>query len=227
MTGYLAVPDADRHPAPWPGVVVVHEAFGLTDDIKRQTDRFAQEGYLAYAADLYADGNTFRCLVRAMREVVASRPGPALARVEAARGTLVDRPDCTGRVGVIGFCMGGGFALLAARSGFDVAAPCYGPLPRPLDERLRGACPMVGSYGRKDPELRGAARRLDAALTRAGVEHDVKEYADSGHGFMIEHTGRWAWVDRLPGLGGSAADAAEAWERVFGFFARHLRDPAG
>lgn len=224
-SGYLVAPDPARHPAPWPGVVVVHEAFGLTDDIKRQTDRIADEGYVALAIDLFA-GNTLRCLVRAMRTVVTSRPGPELTQVETARTVLAERDDCTGRVGIIGFCMGGGFALLAARSGYDAAAPCYGPLPRPMREKLRGACPIVGSYGARDPELRGATRKLDTALTDLDIEHDVKEYPNSGHGFMTPHTGRWGFVERIPGLGGSPEEAADAWERVFDFFRDHLDSAA-
>ena len=77
--------------------------------------------------------------------------------------------------------MGGGFALLAAARGFDAAAPNYGPLPKDLDGALKGACPMVASYGGRDWELPGAAAKLEAALTRHGVAHDVKEYPGAGH----------------------------------------------
>jgi carboxymethylenebutenolidase len=217
--GYLATPTA---PGPWPAVVVVHEAFGLTDDMRGAADRFAARGYLALAPDLYSAGNTLRCLVATMREVMSGKGGRALADIEAARSFLRDREDTTGKVGVIGFCMGGGFAILAATRGFDASAPSYGMLPDDAESALRGSCPMVGSYGGKDRGLRGAAGRLESALTSLGVDHDVKEYADSGHAFMTPHSGRWAFAERIPGMGGSAADAEDAWQRVFAFFGRHL-----
>lgn len=227
IEGHLATPAS---PGPWPAVVVVHELFGLTDDIRRQADRFAEQGYLALAIDLFA-GNTLRCLLSSMRGLMTGRGGEALERIEAARLALTARGDCTGKVGVIGFCLGGGFAILAAgRYEFDASAPSYGPLPKDPERALAGACPMVGSYGAKDLQLRGAARRLDEALTRLGVEHDVKEYPDSGHSFMTPHTGRWAFAEKLPGMGGPEADSADAWRRVFAFFDRHLRagdGPAG
>src|ERR1700683_1053878 len=101
------------------------------------------------------------------------RPGPASADICAARDYLAGSRDCTGKIGVIGFCMGGGFALLSASDCYAAAAVNYGQLPRHLDDTLDGAVPIVASYGGRDPSLRGAASRLDAALDKAGVTHDV------------------------------------------------------
>ncbi|MEV7344457.1 dienelactone hydrolase family protein [Streptomyces sp. NPDC093544] len=85
---------------------------------------------------------------------------------------------------VIGFCLGGGFALLTATGhGFDAASVNYGFPPKDLDARIDGACPVVASYGGRDRPLRGAAATLDTALTGAGVVHDVKEYPGAGHSF--------------------------------------------
>ncbi len=219
FSGHLAKPAT---PGPWPAVVVIHELFGLTEDIRGVTDRMAGHGYLSLAVDLFA-GNTARCLVSNLRELVSGRPGQAVDQIEAARAVLADRDDCTGKVGVIGFCMGGGFAILAAgRHDFDAAAPNYGVLPKDADRALRGSCPMVASYGAKDRGLRGTAARLEETLSRLGVEHDIKDYADSGHSFMTPHTGKWSFVTRLPGMGGTPADADDAWRRVFAFFDHYL-----
>ncbi len=175
LTAHLAVPPAvSTNPPPWPGVVVLHELFGLTDDIRQQADRLAGAGYLAVAPDLFSAGGARRCL-RATFRALTSGQGPAVDDIHATRAWLAARPDCTGRVGVIGFCMGGGFALLTAAAGFDASAPSYGPLPRDAEQVLRGACPIVGSYGARDRALRGTAGRLEGVLDRVGVEHDVKD----------------------------------------------------
>lgn len=221
LAAYLAVPST---PGPWPGVVVLHEVFGLTDDIRRQADRFAEEGYLALAPDLYAWGNTGRCLVATLRTLLTGR-GRALDDVQAARTFLTGRDDCTGRVGVIGFCMGGGLAVLVSPHGFDVAAPNYGDVPKDAASKLAGACPMVASYGGKDTRLKGTAARLDAALTTLGVAHDVKEYPTAKHGFLFPHTGKVAVTEPL--LVRYDADAAgDAWQRIFAFFDQQLRGNA-
>ena len=221
LPGYLAVPSTQ---GPWPGVVVVHEVFGLTDDIRAQADRMAAHGYLALAPDLFGWGNTARCLVASFRTMLKGE-GRIFDDVEGARTFLADRDDCTGDVGIIGFCFGGGLAMLVAPKGFDVAAPNYGHLPKDADERMRGACPVVASYGAKDRQLRGAAGKLESVLTKLGVEHDVKEYPNAKHGFLFPHTGKTAWAEPLA-VAYDADAADDAWQRIFTFFDKHLRKVA-
>lgn len=150
----------------------------------RQTERLARAGYLALMPDLFADGGARRCLVPTMRAATSGR-GRAWADLEAARQTLAEHPDCTGRVGVIGFCMGGSFALVAAgRGAFDAASVNYGLLPEDAERALAESCPVVASYGGRDRMLKGAAARLESVLEGAGVPHDVKEYPGAGHSFL-------------------------------------------
>src|SRR3954447_4991121 len=109
LRAHLATPSGD---APWPGVVVVQDALGLSDDIRAQAGRLADAGYLALAPDLYSAGGRL-CVLQTLR---ASRSGEGRAYddLEAARQWLAARADCTGKVGIIGFCMGGGFAIICA-----------------------------------------------------------------------------------------------------------------
>jgi len=219
LRGYLATPAT---PGPWPGVVVIHEAFGLTDDIRAQADRFAGKGYLAFAPDLYSYGFAPRCLITTFRTLVRGGGGRALADIDGARDFVLAQRGCSGKVGIIGFCMGGGFAILAATRGFDVSAPNYGIVPRRPEDALQGSCAMVASYGAKDLGFKGAAAKLERGLLANHVAHDVKEYPNAGHAFMTPHTGKWAFVERIPNLGYVADAHDDAWDRVFTFFAEHL-----
>jgi carboxymethylenebutenolidase len=218
LRAHLAVPPAT--PGPWPGVVVLHEITGLNADIREQTGRLAAAGYLAVAPDLFSAGGAVRCL-RSVFRALSTGSGPAIDDIAATRSWLADHPDCTGRVGVVGFCMGGGFALLTAGS-FDASAPNYGQLP--ADDVLAGACPVVASYGARDHALRGAAEQLETQLRSAGVEHDVKEYPDAGHSFMNRHSlGPAGPLLKVAGVGYDGPSAEDAWGRILRFFDEHLR----
>ena len=221
LRAHLAVPPVGA--GPWPGVVVLHEVLGLTVDTRQQADRLAAAGYLAVAPDLYSAGGAARCL-RSTFRALTSGEGDAFGDIEATRAWLGGRDDCTGRIGVLGFCMGGGFALLGATRGFDASAPNYGPLPKGADEVLRGACPVVASYGRRDVALRGAAARLQSTLTRLGVDHDVQEYPDAGHSFLNRHgLGPLAVLERVAGFSYHEPSAEDAWARILRTFERTLR----
>jgi carboxymethylenebutenolidase len=219
--GQLSVPSAQ--PGPWPGIVVIHEAFGLTDDMRRTADEIAAHGYLALAPDLFDGKSWIRCVRSAVKQLHAGQ-GPAFAVIDAAGAALSARPDCTGKTGVIGFCMGGGFALLCAPGhGFDVAAVNYGEVPKDAERLLSGACPIVGSYGGRD--LMGTAHpeRLQRALAVLQVPHDVEVYPGSGHRFMTESGGAvGAMLARITRMSFQPADAADAWQRIFAFFSQNL-----
>lgn len=229
LAAYLAVPSGA---GPWPGVVVVHDAVGFRGDVKDQADRLAAEGYLAIAPSLYSRGGGIRCVVSTLMAAQRGTRGTAVADIDAARGELTGRSDCTGRIGVIGFCMGGSFALMSAvGSDFEAASVNYGVVPKDAERALAGACPVVASYGGKDRSLRGAAGRLDSALTALDVPHDVKEYPTVGHSFLNElpgfMTSQMNPMNLVMGVASRDPKAVEdAWNRIHAFFDLHLRTPA-
>jgi carboxymethylenebutenolidase len=226
LPSYVSTSAAD---GPWPGVVVLHDLVGMSRDLRNQADWLADAGYLAVAPDLFRGNRRPVCMIRMIRETLR-RQGPTFADIEAVGRWLSDREDCTGKVGAIGFCLGGGFALLmAADHRFDAASVNYGPVSSKAysEDAFAGACPVVGSYGVKDPGNRGAGARLDRILTAVGVDHDIKTYPDAGHSFMNEHDpaelpALLALQFRLAGDPFRAVPTADARRRILDFFADHL-----
>jgi carboxymethylenebutenolidase len=214
---------------PWPAVVVIHDATGMTTDLVNQTRWLADAGFIAAAPDLLRGGTIARCMRELIRDY-ATWEGHAFEQIEAVRAWLAGREDCTGRVGVIGFCLGGSFALsLAPGHGFAAASANYGALPKDAERYFTGACPIIGSYGRRDRTLKAGAARLHAALQAAGVEHDVKEYPDAGHGFINDHApGEVPMFFQF--LGATVhtkyhqPSADDARARIIDFFTHHLAD---
>ena len=223
---YTAVPVPTRdRPGPWPGVVVVHDAFGLSDDMREQADWLAAAGHVVSVPDLFGGRRPLGCVRGAFRQLTAQQ-GPVFDEVERARVALAGSPECTGAVAVLGYCMGGGFALvLAGRPGWAAASVNYGMVPENVDAILSGACPVVASYGGKDRTLPGAAATLAAAAAATGAVVDVHEYPDARHAFLnrLAVASPLTPLMKVTGVGYDHAAAADAKRRILAFFDQHLR----
>ena len=214
-----------------PGVVIIMEAFGVDAHVMDVARRFAAEGYVAAAPDLFHRGGR---LASAPYDKLAEyrdqlRVGfsdqTALSDVEAAVRQLQADPGVQGPIGIVGFCLGGRVSFVSAANvpGLAAAAVYYpGNLVpaadapagtiRALEECGKLDIPIIGFFGSDDanptPEIMG---QLDAELTKLGKQHDFNAYDGAGHGFFCD------------ARGSSRAEAAkDAWAKTLAFFERHL-----
>jgi carboxymethylenebutenolidase len=209
--GYLARPEGD---GPFPGVVIIHEASGLNENIKDIARRFANEGYVALAVDLFAGRNPTVCMVRFLGAwLFNSLNNSAIHDLKASLTFLSQQPGVDeSRLGAAGFCLGGGFVVCWACTDnrLKAIAPYYGTNPRPLKAVAR-LCPVVGSYPGNDLTA-SSGRKLDVELDRYNVPHDIKIYPGAKHSFFN---------DTLKGNYNEAA-ARDSWGRVLKFFSEQI-----
>ena len=217
MPAYVARPAGD---APAPAVLVIQEAFGLNDHIRDVTRRVAGEGYVALAPDLYWRGGKGQSvgydelpaaigLMQSLNDQdVVADVGSAIAYLEKQSFVRA------GGVGITGFCMGGRVSFLAACELPDkikASVPYYGGgIPVERTEKLR--CPVLAFFGEKDAFIPlDGVERLKAEAKRLGKQVEVIVYPGADHGFFCNERASY-----------QAAAAADSWERLKKFFARHL-----
>jgi carboxymethylenebutenolidase len=225
MRAALALPGVAT---PRPAVIVIHEIFGLNDDIRRIAGRFADLGYVALAPDLYdGDGPRLFCVAQTVLAGLRGK-GRVFDDLAAARTWLATRPEVdASRTGVVGFCLGGGFALLyATRAPLAVAGTFYGDVPKTA-AGLRGVCPVLGGFGGRDRIFAPQGERLRRLLAEVGVPHDVAIYPDAGHSYMSHHDGVMATIGGLGPMKAGFDPTAEAdsWRRIESFYREHLDRP--
>jgi len=210
LGAYFAYPQTEGK---IPGVVIIHEAFGLNDNIKDITRRFAEAGYAALAVDLFAGRNQMICMFRFFGGMfLNSLNHEGIHSLKAALSWLEVQPQIdSGKLGAVGFCMGGGFAIAWASTDprLTVIAPFYAFNPRPLSAVER-SCPVVGSYPANDI-TKGAAEKLDQELSKHNIPHDIKIYPGAKHSFFNDRGGNH-----------DPAASQDAWERMLKFFKEQM-----
>ena len=212
INGTLAKPSGT---GPWPGIIVIQEWWGLDRQTESIADRFAHLGYLAFAPDLYhgelaklGDGQKAASLVQKYA------PG-APSDLEKVYDALRILPDCTGRIGSVGFCFGGRMSLaLGLSRPLDAICTFYGGGMQQLFDRLGTLkSPVLGLFGDKDVSIPvGTVEQFDQLLGKIGVHHEVIVYPDSGHAFFR---------DSDPSVYKPEA-SRDAWIRVTKFFEDNL-----
>jgi len=214
LNGYPARPEGT---GPFPAVIVIQEWWGLDPQTKSIADRFAGEGYLAFAPDLFhgelaqlGDGDT------AMK--LTQKYGPdAQNELALMFDAIKSNPDCSGKIGVVGFCFGGRMALtLGAIRPLDAVCTFYGGGMQTVFNQLRSnlKAPVLGFFGDADVSIpAGTIQEFDKLLEDVGVEHEIITYPNSGHAFFR---------DSDPSVYKPEA-AKDAWDRVRQFFSRHLK----
>ena len=210
-SGYLSVPDSGSGP----GVIVIQEWWGLVDHIKEVCDRFASEGFVALAPDLY-HGKTAKSPDEAGKLMMAMRIDEAEKDLRAAADYLAIQDSTTSKsIGVVGFCMGGALALYTATKNPKIGACVvfYGGHPNIKPDLPNLRAPMLGLYADRDGFVTpDSVRELERKLKDLGKEVEVKIYQDADHGFFN---------DARPEVYNAGA-AADAWQRTVEFLRKNL-----
>jgi len=211
MKGYLAGPAKGGK---LPGVVVIHENRGLNPYIEDVARRLAAAGYVAFAPDALAPAGGYPGNEDQARAMFAKRdPEKVNEDLLAGYDALKARPECNGKIGVTGFCFGGGIAgLMATRiPELKCAAPFYGPQPNAADTARIKAALMI-HYASEDPRINAGWPAWEEALKANKVNYRMYMYEKTQHGFHNDTTPRY-----------DEAAAKLAWQRTMDFFDLHLR----
>lgn len=203
------------------GMVVIHEIFGRQPDIDGVVDRFAAAGYAAVAPDLFFEGR-LPCIRAVFSAMKTGAEISAVRQALRARDWLCAQTGLRKeQVGIIGFCFGGGFALLAG-SGWAAVSTNYGVVPP--TERLQGIGPVIACYGGRDVMFKNTGEQLKERLAPLGVTPEVLFYPDAGHAFLTNGNrpiiSALTWP--LMHVKYNAAIAEDAWVKIIAFFNKQL-----
>jgi carboxymethylenebutenolidase len=210
--GYLAVPESGSGP----GVIVLQEWWGMDDSVRRYADRFAEEGFLALAPDLYG-GETTEQPDEAQQKMMAMNMDQTVKDMRGAVDYVKQHEGFQGDgVGAVGFCLGGGLAVWAAAESDDVDAVVtyYYVMPHGKPDFSKVKAPVLGHFGTNDDFVPvDDAKQLEKELNDAGADASFEFYEGAGHAFANDH-------DRLGTYDKEQSD--KAWGKTVDFLKRHL-----
>lgn len=212
VKGYLAKPAGAT--GKLPGVLVIHENRGLNPHIEDITRRLALANFVAFAPDALTPLGGYPGDEDKARELFGKLDQKKTTEDFVSAATfLKDREDCSGKLGVIGFCYGGGMAhtLSTRLPWLHAAVPFYGNQPAP-EEAVKVKAPLLIHFAAVDERINAAWPAYEAALKAAAVRYTAHQYAGTQHGFNNDTTPRY-----------DASAAKLAWERSLAFFNSQLR----
>lgn len=209
-TGFLARP---KEPGAYPGIILIHEWWGLNENIKEMARQLASEGYVALAVDLFGEVATTPGRARELTSSI--KQDAALANMRAAAAYLRDVQRVP-RLASLGWCFGGGQSLqLALNDGLDATVIYYGHVLADESELAVLDRPVLGIFGEEDRSIPVAsARAFDAALDELGIENEVYIYPGVGHAFANPSGANYA-----------PEETRDAWEKTLAFLDKHLKTP--
>ncbi len=212
VKGFLARPAKGAKQLP--AIVVVHEWWGINDNIRAMTKRLAGEGYTALAVDLF--GTTASTPDSAMVLYQTAMKNVAAGEQNLGAAIAYLKKQGAPKIGSVGWCFGGHWGLRTALVGgkdVNAVAVYYGPPITDPKQLARLQAPMLGLYGGKDPNIPvDSVRAMERALKQLGKAVEIKIYDDASHAFA-----------NPSGQAYNAAAAEDAWKRTVGFFQAHLK----
>jgi carboxymethylenebutenolidase len=212
MRGYFARPA--KAAGKLPGVLVIHENRGLNPYIEDVARRLAVDGYVAFAPDALTPVGGYPGDEDKARAIFAKLDAKKRSEnLFAAAGFLKSRPECSGKIGAVGFCFGGGIVNMLAVRVPDLAAavPFYGAQPKPEDVAKIKA-PLLIHYAEHDDRINAGWKPFERAMQASGVKYEMHMYPGTQHGFHNDTTPRY-----------DEAAAKLAWQRTLAFFRMHLK----
>lgn len=210
LKGFLAQPKTSGN---YPGIIMIHEWWGLNDNIKEMAKLVAKEGYVVFAVDLYGEVATTQEKARELSGKVRSNPAPALEAMKNAVQYLKEN-HAVPKVASLGWCFGGGQSLqLSLNEKLDTTVIYYGNLVNDTEQLKNIQWPVLGIFGEEDTSIPpSAVQSFEAALNELNIKNEIYIYPGAGHAFANPTGNNYA-----------KEETQDAWRKTLEFLQKHLK----